>query len=123
MSGGTDMKIGKSDIGGIYKKYEDSKKLKEKKTEKADFSKVLNSEKPQKNAVSEKVERKDKIEISQETQELEFALNAAKSSEDIRQNVVDDIKQRIKDGTLDMDMDKIVDKMWNTGFIDSLLED
>lgn len=117
------MKIEKSDIGGIYKKYEDSKKLKNNRSEKGEFSKVLSSEKTEKKAVTEKILKKDKIEISQETKELEFALNAAKSSEDIRENVVADIKQRIKDGTLEMDMEKIVDKMWNTGFIRSLLSD
>lgn len=117
------MKISKSDIGGVYKKYDSSKNIKDKKSGKSEFSKIISSEKTDNKPVVNKVDKKDKIEISPKTQELEFALNAAKSSDDIRQNVVDDIKQRIKDGTLDMDMDKIVDKLLKTDFTDILLSD
>lgn len=54
----------------------------------------------------------DKIEISEEAKLQQAAMRAAKQLPDIREDMVAEIKQQIKDGTYRPTADQIVDKMF-----------
>lgn len=68
---------------------------------------------------SPKIEKKssvsyesDKIEISEEAKLQQAAMTAAKQLPEIREDVVNSLKQQIKDGTYRPTADQIVEKMF-----------
>ncbi len=54
----------------------------------------------------------DKIEISEEARVQQAAMAAARQLPDIREDVVNSLKQQIKDGTYRPTADQIVEKMF-----------
>ncbi len=67
------------------------------------------------NAVTkqEKIEKKDKIEISKEAREYQLGLKKVNELPEIRQDKVDAIKKQIQDGSYSVDSNKIADKILN----------
>lgn len=55
--------------------------------------------------------KKDKIEISKEAREFQQAVSKVKDMPDIRQEKVDEIKQRVLSGNYEINSEKIADKI------------
>ncbi len=61
----------------------------------------------------------DKVEISRQAKDLQFAKAAVKASEDIRVDKVNSIKQQIASGTYRVSNEQIADKLVNH-YLDAL---
>lgn len=93
---GERMYINQSKIGQIMKTYQKNTKVSQnKKTEKK----------------SGLLGKKDQLNLSTEGQEIQRAIKKAKEHPDIRQDKVDEIKQKIDTGTYKVDSKKVAEKM------------
>lgn len=54
---------------------------------------------------------KDALSISSEAQDFQTALKAAKSTPDVRQDKVDELKNRFKAGSYEVNLSSIADKI------------
>ncbi|MCQ2910710.1 MAG: flagellar biosynthesis anti-sigma factor FlgM [Clostridia bacterium] len=54
---------------------------------------------------------KDKAELSKTAADFTLALQEAMKADDVREDLVNDIKQRMDNGTYDYDIDALVDKL------------
>ena len=62
-------------------------------------------------AKSSSVERFDSVQISQMGKDYQVAKAAVAATPDVRTDVVNDIKQRMQDGTYDVSMEMLADKL------------
>ncbi|CAH2211877.1 flagellar biosynthesis anti-sigma factor FlgM [Tepidibacter aestuarii] len=78
----------------------------------SNIQKIMNAYKTNKTQNVNKVSLKeDKIEISQQGKDYQFAIDALKDVEDIREDKVNDIKIRIENGTYTVDKHKLAKSM------------
>lgn len=54
---------------------------------------------------------KDKADLTSSAVDFRTALNALKEVDDVREDLVNDIKEKMNSGTYDMDIDALIDKM------------
>lgn len=69
-----------------------------------------------KKTTTEKKQSSDKVEISQKGKDIATAKKAVSEASDIRTDKVDAIKQKIQDGTYDVSVEAVADKMVNDFF-------
>ena len=62
-------------------------------------------------AKSSSVEKFDSVQISQMGKDYQVAKAAVAATPDVRTDVVNDIKQRMQDGTYDVSMEMLADKL------------
>ncbi len=70
---------------------------------------------------TEKLINTDSVKFSSEAEKVKLINDAVKNTPDIRQDKVDDIKSRIKDGTYNVSADKLAQKLMDIGLADKLL--
>jgi len=94
---------------------------------KDEFKKVLNesstkidSEDKLKDQKVSALKGKEKTEISDTTKDIMLAKKAIDESPDIREDLVASIKEQIKNGTYEMDLDKTADALLNSGIFNDL---
>lgn len=87
------------------------------------FGKILNSKvnKPERpsNVLPKKVV--DVTSISEESRDLLIAKKAIDNVSDVREDLVEKIKSQIKDGTYEIDLDLLADKLIDSGIFDDLI--
>ncbi len=54
---------------------------------------------------------KDKVSLTGVASDFKLALNAAREVSDVREDLVNDIKERMDNGTYEYDMDALIEKM------------
>ncbi|MDR5659769.1 flagellar biosynthesis anti-sigma factor FlgM [Serpentinicella sp. ANB-PHB4] len=86
------------------------------------LSKVMNLYNKNKSAAVDKAEgvksKKDQVEISDKAKEFQIAMKAFKALPDIRENKVNEIKQRIETGSYNVSGQEIAEKMVQSVQID-----
>jgi negative regulator of flagellin synthesis FlgM len=94
---------------------------------KSDFQKVLNESNTKinpddklKNQKVSALKGKEKTEISDTSKEIMLAKKAIDESPDIREDLVASIKEQIKNGTYEMDLDKTADSLLKSGVFNDL---
>lgn len=94
---------------------------------KDDFKKVLNettdkinSDDKLKGQKVSALKGKEKTEISDTTKEIMLAKKAIDDSPDVREELVSNIKEQIKNGTYEMDLGKTADAILDSGIFNDL---
>lgn len=81
------------------------------------INKILNIYKNQGNISktnkSDKTNRRDELNISNEAHEFQLAMKSVKEQPEIREKKVEELKRQIKAGTYKVDAKKIAEKMMN----------
>lgn len=65
--------------------------------------------------------KKDQLAISDESKIKQKAMQAVKKSDDVRQDKVDELKQKISTGSYTVANDEVVEKMIEQAIIDKLI--
>ena len=117
--------IPKDSLPGINSYIKKDRVSRSKKNEK--FEKVLNDKTNKnspipKNSYPESVKPvKDFTNISSDSKDMLIAKKAIGDAPDVREDLVEQIKNEIKNGTYEMDMEKLADRLLDSGIFDDLL--
>lgn len=85
------------------------------------YDKTVSNDNVNKTKETQKLNKKDELAISGESRLKQRVMQAIKQTDDIRNDKVDDLKERISAGTYEVSADEVAEKMISRAIVDTLV--